>query len=170
MGELLSHFWSDTWVGQGHVVLAITALIFGPLIFTQAKGTRSHRLLGYGYLASMLVVNVSALTMYELSAGPNLFHFFAVVSLSSILPGIYSVLRGKIESHYFFMSWSYFGLLAAFLSQVATQTGAIPRLGQALGGTSVFVLVFALTGIASFGASRLINAKAKTLLPHYQRD
>ena len=165
--ELLATFWSDTLTGQTHVLLAALALVLGPLIFTRPKGTRTHKWLGYGYLGAMLVVNISALAMYELSRGPNLFHFFAVVSLVSIVPGFICVLRGAIVSHYFFMSWSYFGLLAAFLSQVATQTGAIPRLAEAMGGASGFALVFAFTGLLSFFAARLINSRAKQLLPRY---
>ncbi|MEO0578019.1 MAG: DUF2306 domain-containing protein, partial [Pseudomonadota bacterium] len=109
--ELLSRFWSDSWVGQGHFVLAAIALILGPLIFTQRKGTAMHRGFGYAYLTAMLVVNVTALTMYDMTRGPNLFHFFAVVSLGTITPGLIAILRGSLTSHYFFMSWSYFGLL-----------------------------------------------------------
>ncbi|MEM1263911.1 MAG: DUF2306 domain-containing protein [Pseudomonadota bacterium] len=169
--ELLERFWADNWVGQAHFLLAMVALISGPLIFSQAKGTQAHRWLGYTYLASMLIVNISALTIYDLTQGINLFHIFAVVSLSSIIPGIWCVLRGKIESHYFFMSWSYFGLLAAFLSQIATQTGGVPKLAKALGGGGFgFTIIFVGSGLAGFIASRIINRQAKVLLPRYSRD
>ncbi|MEO0972448.1 MAG: hypothetical protein AAFX85_05075, partial [Pseudomonadota bacterium] len=77
------------------------------------------------------------------------------------------VLRGNITSHYYFMSWSYFGLLAAFLSQVATQTGLFPRLGAALGGLSIFAVVLITTTIASFAVNVLINGQARQLLPRY---
>ena len=168
--ELLSRLWSETWVGQAHVTLAVAALTLGPLIFSQPKGTRAHRWLGYGYLASMLVVNTAALTIYDLSGRPNLFHAFAVMSLGSLIPGIVCVLRGAIASHYYFMSWSYFGLLAALLSQIATQVGLFPRLGAAFGGASVFVVVLIFTALASGLTSRLINARARELLPRYAGD
>ncbi|MEM8984880.1 MAG: DUF2306 domain-containing protein [Pseudomonadota bacterium] len=168
--ETLNRFWADNWVGQAHFLLAMVALIAGPLIFSQTKGTRAHRWLGYTYFISMLIVNVSALTIYDLTKGPNLFHFFAVVSLGSIIPGIWAVLRGNIESHYFFMSWSYFGLLAAFLSQIATQTGGVPKLAKALGGGFGFTIIFVGSGLAGFIAARLINRKAKLLLPRYGGD
>ncbi|MEO0974861.1 MAG: DUF2306 domain-containing protein, partial [Pseudomonadota bacterium] len=81
--ELLDRFWADHWIGQAHLLLAIVALIAGPAIFLARKGTRTHRSLGIVYLVAMLVVNVSALTTYEMSGKPNLFHGFAVMSLSS---------------------------------------------------------------------------------------
>jgi uncharacterized membrane protein len=165
--EVLSHFWSETLRGQAHVALAVCALVTGPLIFTRAKGTPSHRALGMLYAGAMLIVNVSALTMYELTARPNLFHVFAVMSLGSTGPGVFCILRGNVTSHYFFMSWSYFGLLAAFLSQLATQLGFFPWIATRLGGLSVFFIVLIATGLASFAASALINGNARRLLPLY---
>ena len=164
---LLDWFWADHWIGRAHVTLAVVALLSGPAIFFNRKGTSTHRVLGAIYLLAMLVVNVSALSTYEMSGKPNLFHAFALMSLGSIVPGAIAVSRSNITSHYYFMCWSYFGLLAAFLSQIATQTGVFPRLGAAFGGLSIFLVVLLATAAASRVATALINRQGARLLPRY---
>jgi uncharacterized membrane protein len=37
------------WVGQVHTWLAVLALLLGGFIFPWAKGTRRHKIFGYGY-------------------------------------------------------------------------------------------------------------------------
>ncbi|MEO0421600.1 MAG: DUF2306 domain-containing protein [Pseudomonadota bacterium] len=164
---LIDWFWADHWLGRAHVILAAVALIAGPAIFLTRKGTPTHRLVGFVYLLAMLVVNASALSTYEMSGKPNLFHAFALMSLGAIVPGFIAIARRNISSHYYFMSWSYFGLMAAFLSQIATQTGLFPRLGAAFGGVSIFVVVLVASTLASFAVSFLINRQATRLLPRY---
>ncbi|MEM9387863.1 MAG: DUF2306 domain-containing protein [Pseudomonadota bacterium] len=164
---LIDWFWADHWIGRAHVSLAVIALIAGPAIFLSRKGTATHRAMGIVYLLAMLVVNASALSTYEMSGKPNLFHGFALMSLGAIVPGFIAVMRGNITSHYYFMSWSYFGLMAAFLSQIATQTGLFPRLGAAFGGVSIFVVVLVASSLGSLAVSVLINRQATRLLPRY---
>lgn len=123
----------DAWIhsiaGGAHLVAALVAIAAGPLIFFRRKGDLFHRLGGYTYVASMLVVNTLALTTYELTGGFNLFHGFAIVSLASLLGGFSTIrtagLTNKFEplrAHAIFMGWSYFGLVLAGLSQVAYHT------------------------------------------------
>lgn len=155
-------WWSESPVGLGHFFAALVALVIGPISFLRRKGDRLHRLLGYTYVSVMAVVNVSALTMYELTGGPNLFHFFAALSLATIGPGIWCAVRARqtgrrelLISHYYFMSWSYFGLLAAFLSQIATQVRVMPA------GVPPFVAVGGLTALLAIAANLLISRNAR---------
>ncbi|MGF1454968.1 MAG: DUF2306 domain-containing protein [Alphaproteobacteria bacterium] len=120
--------WVHSVVGGAHFVAAIIALVLGPLIFLNRKGTGAHRLAGYGFVLAMLTVNITALTLYDFTGGPNLFHAFAVLSLTAILPGFYAIrmaaLTGEarhLQLHIRLMIWAYFGLLAAGLSQVGTR-------------------------------------------------
>lgn len=159
-------WWSESPVGLGHFFAALVALVIGPVSFLRRKGDRLHRLLGYTYVSVMAVVNVSALTMYELTGGPNLFHFFAALSLATIVPGIWCAVRARqtgrrelLISHYYFMSWSYFGLLAAFLSQIGTQLG--PRVEWLPDGLSTFSLVGIATAVMAGAAAFIINRKAR---------
>jgi uncharacterized membrane protein len=165
----LDGFWSDIWVGRAHLVLALTALVAGPVIFLRRKGTRAHRALGVGYIAAMLIVNVAALSMYRMTGGPNHFHVLAAISLGTVIPGTVAVLRRNIRAHYFFMTWSYVGLLAAFLSQVASQAPAVFENDRLFGGASPLALV-ALGSLAVFAlAAFLIFGQASAMLGRYAR-
>jgi hypothetical protein len=75
-------------------------------------------------------VNVSALSVYEDSAGVGPFHILAVVSLTTLLGGsIPAFLRLPaswwLDLHAYFMSWSYVGLVAAGAAQLATMSSSL---------------------------------------------
>ncbi len=172
--EILSFLeWTGNPMGYGHMLAGLVSVAIGPVVFFRRKGTRSHRILGYIYVVLMLGVNVSALTMYDFTGGPNLFHVFAIISLGTITPGIFCAVRARmtgspraVEAHYYWMSWSYFGLLAAFVSQIGSRVD----LGQWAFGLSIFSLI----GMAMFPlaliANWLIRGQADRVLPRYQSD
>lgn len=121
-------YWIHSVPGGAHFVLALVALVLGPVIFLRKKGTRFHRLAGYVFVLSMLAVNISALTMYDFTGYPNLFHVFALISLSALLPGFYFLQRAvrtgeqkHLELHARLMMWAYYGLAAAGIAQVLTR-------------------------------------------------
>jgi uncharacterized membrane protein len=114
-----------------HVVFAIVALTFGAAVACRPKGDKRHRALGYFYAISLLLVNVSALSVYEDSAGVGPFHVLAVVSLITLLGGfIPAFLRRPapwwLDLHAYLMSWSYVGLVAAGVAQIATMSSSLP--------------------------------------------
>ncbi len=165
-------WWSETPVGLAHFAGALVALVVGPVSFLRRKGDRLHRVLGWVYVSVMALVNLSALTMYELTGGPNLFHFFAVLSLATVGPGVVTAVRARrtgrrelLVAHYYFMSWSYFGLLAAFLSQLATQLG--PRLDGLPGGLSPFALVGIGTFVMADAANWLIKRQSHAFVARF---
>ena len=131
--------------GALHVVFAIASLILGAAVVCQPKGGRRHRSLGYSYVASLLMVNVSALSVYEDSAGAGPFHVLAVVSLVTLASGfIPAFLRRPTASwldlHAHLMSWSYVGLVAAGIAQIATLSTSLPP-RYAVGLPSVLVVI-----------------------------
>lgn len=120
-------------LGWLHVVLAIVCLLVGAAVVCRRKGGRTHRVLGYAYSAALLLVNVSALFVYGQSGVPGPFHAMAVVSLLTLSAGFIPAMlrrpRGRwLELHAYFMSWSYVGLVAAGVSQLATQHSSLPPL------------------------------------------
>lgn len=170
MEELVSWFWPEAQIGRYHVIGATIALIAGPVIFLVRKGTMVHRFLGYIYVISMAAVNISALVTYRLSAAPNLFHIFAVISLLTVTPALYCAVRAHqtgrsayVISHYHFITWSYFGLFAAFLSQVATQMNYV----SFYAGISPYLVISIGTAVAAIFASIIIKFQAKRILPRY---
>ncbi len=118
-------YWTDDWLGGFHFVCALGALVLGPIILLRRKGDQTHRWLGRIWAVMMAVIIVSAFSMYELDGGPNLFHFFALVSLITMSAGLWAIWqfkrtrkRGFVTIHQHFMVWAYFGLFMAGVWQI----------------------------------------------------
>ncbi|MFI2811842.1 MULTISPECIES: DUF2306 domain-containing protein [unclassified Microbulbifer] len=113
-------------LGTIHFVLACACLAFGAVALLQKKGGRKHRWPGYLYCASLLLANLSALSVYEDSSTAGPFHILAWISLATLSAGfIPAFLRrpayGWMNLHAYFMSWSYVGLVAAGVGQLLTE-------------------------------------------------
>ncbi|MFS2317435.1 DUF2306 domain-containing protein [Maricaulis sp. D1M11] len=144
----MENFWAlDSWIhsanGAVHMGMALLALLLGPLLFLIRKGNRFHRIGGYLYVLAMLTVNITALTSYDLSGRPNIFHFFALMSLAGVIPGYFAIRaamrrpnRNAVLGHAKAMSYSYMGLFAAGLSQIGT------RLAPSLFLSPIWLYVF----------------------------
>jgi uncharacterized membrane protein len=110
--------------GLFHLTTALAALIFGIRIIFTAKGTLKHRWLGWGYLGSMILLNCSALLIYELKGTFGVFHWLALISLFTLMAGYLPVLlkpNGWLRQHAYFMAGSYIGLLAATSAEIASR-------------------------------------------------
>lgn len=112
-------------LGTVHFALASIALILGAAVFLKQKGSRAHRALGYLYSSALILVNLSALSVYEDASGPGPFHALALISLATLAAGFLAAyLRRPKESwldlHAYLMSWSYVGLVAAGVAQMVT--------------------------------------------------
>ncbi len=132
-------------LGTVHVVFAIVALIIGAAVAFRPKDDRRHRLLGYFYAISLFSVNVSALSVYEEAVGMGPFHILAVISLVTLISGfIPAFLRRPVSRwlilHAYFMSWSYVGLVAAGVAQIATMSTNLPA-WFAVGLPSILVVI-----------------------------
>ena len=119
-------FWATGVLDSLHFACALIALLLGPVIMLRPKGTAAHRWAGRVWALSMIVLNVSALSMYDLSGRPNIFHGFAVVSLVTLgfaLWGIRQYARTNeprsLRLHQHCMVWAYFGLFMAGIWQSA---------------------------------------------------
>ena len=118
-------------LGIVHFVLAVACLAVGVAVLTQKKGGQRHRALGYVYAVALVLVNVSALSVYKETGEPGPFHILALVSLltlsAGIVPAILRRPRGLwVNLHGYFMCWSYVGLLAAGAAQIATKFTLLP--------------------------------------------
>lgn len=128
--------------GLIHLIAAIFALMTGTAILLMQKGSDWHIKIGYTYVISMLIVNITAFMIYRLFGGFGLFHIAALVSLITVLGGIVpAVLRKPKDDwvilHFSFMYWSVLGLYAAFASELLTRIPEVPffgMVGYATGG------------------------------------
>jgi uncharacterized membrane protein len=130
--------------GLVHALFGVSALIFGLGVLLRRKGTRVHRRIGQGYVVSMLFLNATALMIYDLYGRFGPFHIASVISLATVGAGFVPVsLRrprtGWMQLHATFMCWSYVGLLAAFVSEVAVRVPGV-GFGPAVIVTTVLIV------------------------------
>lgn len=152
-------FFYSSILGGVHSVAAIVALICGGIVFFRQKGTKLHKRYGYVYVVAMLTLNITAIPLQNLFGSIGWFHIFILMSLPYVLLGMYYPLFGRrdpkwVVYHFEIMSWSYAGLLAAFVAEVFV------RVPLALGveTLSQFVIgIFIVAGVCGCIGYKYIN-------------
>jgi uncharacterized membrane protein len=127
--------------GLVHTVLAFAALLLGSLIFLRPKGGTPHRWLGYAYAICMLGVIATSFTMFRLTGRFNGLHGAAIASAITVGFGLLHAISRKpaglwYDFHYHWMSWSFIGLSAALVAELATRV-AMPLVVARFGRTSL---------------------------------
>lgn len=149
-------------LGWFHTACALVALGSGAAVLLRRKGNRAHRRIGWVYVASMLLLNGTALMIYRLFGGFGAFHAAAIASLATVLAGIVPAVRRRparwLDQHYAFMTWSYVGLWAAAVAEVATRVPGFPFWWGVMIGTLV---------VLGVGAT-LIRRNAQPLLARFR--
>ena len=144
-------------IGWFHFITAIIAMFTGTIVLLNKKGTTFHKRIGYIYVLSMLMLNLTSFFIINFG-GFSIFHFFAIVSLVSIFGGMLPTIKKKknwFGYHFYFMSWSVVGLYCAFWAEVGTRF---------VGNMRDFWWMVALaTGLTAFIGSRVIKREAKKL-------
>lgn len=141
--------------GTFHLIVSIIAMISGMMVLCKPKGTKGHKQVGYLYVVAMLLVNLTAFMIYRLFGGFGIFHFFAIVSLLTLLAGMYPILKRKgkqyLFRHFNYMYWSVVGLYCAFCAEVLTRVPLLLdiqnswELFSLLVGVSIFVVMLIAT-------------------------
>lgn len=120
---MLEHL-HDHLVGLLHVGAGIAALLLGVAVAALPKGTRRHRRYGRAYLVAMVLMNFTALTIFELFGRFGPFHWLALFSLATCAAGFIVAWRrlpGWVSPHAYLMGGSLIGLAAAAVAEVATR-------------------------------------------------
>lgn len=146
-------------LGLVHTLLGVLALLFGLAVVVRRKGTRPHRRLGRAYFASMLLLTATAFMIYDLYGRFGPFHIAAVVSMATTIAGFLPVYLRRppktwMALHAIFMGWSYVGLLAAFIAEIATR---VP-------GVSFGPGVIGATALAMAGGAILIHTRVPKIV------
>ena len=138
-----------------HTLFGVVALVSGAFVLLRRKGDTLHRISGWIYAVSMLLLCVGSFwiqdsTPFFQGLGP--FHVAASVSLVTLLFGLWSVRfsRGSAASraagHVQSMVWSYVGLVMATGSHLIEPIGgALRTLG--MGGSGVLIATFLCWGL-----------------------
>jgi hypothetical protein len=71
-------------------------------------------------------LNLTALLIYRVFGGFGVFHVLSLINLAILLAGFGTVLlqrpqKNWLRYHYYFMGWSYVGLLAATATEIAVR-------------------------------------------------
>jgi uncharacterized membrane protein len=154
-------------LGILHTGCGVLALLLGAWIFLAWKGTRAHVLAGWAYVASMACLNGSALGLYHLTGGFNVFHALAVFSLAMVAAGVVQALgrrrwRRWLWRHYQYMAWSYVGLLAATCNEAFVRVPPLQRLAAGTAGSLPLLVMAALvaaSGVVIFTLQRRVLAR-----------
>ena len=122
-------------IGLIHLIASMAALVFGTAVLMMTKGTKMHIRTGYFYVASMVILLVTAFMLYNLFGKWGIFHYFAVVSTFTLLLGMMPIfMRNQIKNwaylHFSFMYWSVIGLYGAFVSEMMTRIPEVPFFGM----------------------------------------
>ena len=122
-----------TSMGAVHLLMALLATISGTVVIAMRKGGKTHKRIGYVYVANMIGLNITALFIYDLFGYFGIFHYGAIFSLLTVLAGIVPAIRRKkgwIFRHYTYMFWSLMGLYAAFASETLVRVPNSPFFGM----------------------------------------
>ena len=117
-----------TTTGLVHSVLAALCIVIGLVQLVGRKGSPSHRMLGYVFVVSMLIVNISTLSVRRFTGGFNIFHVEAGLNLACVVAAMLPMLRRPRPSnwlltHYRWMAGAYIGLIAAGLTELVVRLG-----------------------------------------------
>ena len=132
-------------IGHIHLFSATLALLAGGFVVLRPKGVGLHKWVGRVYFWSMVVMLLTAMSIYRLFGGFGPFHAAAIVSGISVLAGYFAAWRRAprgswIAHHAFWMSWSYVGLWAAAVSEISTRYLDL-HFGATV-GVATFVVIF----------------------------
>ena len=161
-------------LGLLHFSSSLVALLAGAVVLLLTKGGTWHRRMGWTYVGSMLVLNLTALGIYRLTRTFGPFHFAAIVSLIGVVAGVIPARRrlpkGQwLDRHYRFMTWSYVGLVAAAVSETATRFPAV-RAAAGGPGPAFWLAVAVATCLVVTTGGLLISRRSRAVLaPHRGR-
>jgi uncharacterized membrane protein len=136
--------------GAIHTALAFLGIAVGLFQLLRPKAGPTHRARGYAFVYAMLIADGAAMLIFQFTGTFNILHVGAIVNLVCIILAIVPMLRSPRPSnwkmqHYYFMSWSYVGLLAAAATEFVVRTGHLPTREQAwtvTAATSALVTAF----------------------------
>jgi uncharacterized membrane protein len=96
-----------------HLVLAIGALLLGPLALYSRKGQTTHRTAGYVWVLLMLGTATSSLFIRDFRlpnlAGYTPIHLLTLLTFVAVGGGLWWVVHGRISAHRRAMRGAYFG-------------------------------------------------------------
>ena len=104
-----------TLPGAIHLAAIVPAVVIAVVQLAARKGTRPHKVLGWIWVLSMVVVAVSSFWIMELrkGAGFSVIHLLSIWVLICLVCAIWFIRRGNVRAHKRFMVGVTLGLVGA---------------------------------------------------------
>jgi uncharacterized membrane protein len=140
-----------TLMGGIHAALALACIALGAVqLLTPKRGAR-HRARGYFYVYAMLVADGTALLLYRFTGSFNMFHVGALANLACVVAAIVPMLQAPRPAnwklrHYYFMSWSYVGLISAGATELIVRTIALASRAQGWSVSAAMTVIVTAIG------------------------
>lgn len=97
---------------QVHIIVAVSALIFGIIMFSRPKGDRIHRAMGKLFLMFMLATAFTAIFIRQINDGSfSWIHLFVPLTFYTAWEVIHHVRRGDVKRHKGAVTGLFFGAL-----------------------------------------------------------
>jgi uncharacterized membrane protein len=129
-----------------HTTLAITAVLTGAIILARKKGDVFHTRLGKIFVASMILVNITAFALWP-KYGFSFFQPLALWNLVWVLFGYYYAVKKPnknwLISHYYFITYAYVGVVAAGAARIPLIFGISP-------GPAAFIAIAVVFCISAY--------------------
>jgi hypothetical protein len=142
-----------TLAGAIHTVLAMLGIVVGLIQLLRPKRGSGHRARGYAFVYAMLVADGAAMLIFQFTGRFNILHAGAIMNLVCIVGGVIPVLRNPRplnwkNQHYYFISWSYVGLLSAAATELVVRTVHLASRAQAWSVTATMTIAVTAIGYA----------------------
>ena len=140
-----------TVAGAIHTGLALVCILVGSIQFLRPKRGAGHRARGYAFVYAMLVADGTAMLVYRFTGQFNIFHAGAIVNFVCIVLAIVPLLRSPRPSnwrlkHYYFIAWSYVGLISAAATEFVVRTSHPATRDQSWAVTAAFTASVMMIG------------------------
>jgi uncharacterized membrane protein len=160
-----------TLAGAVHSVLAMGCIAVGLIQLLRPKRGPGHRARGYAFVYAMLVADGTALLVFQFTGKFNILHAGAIVNLLCVIAAVIPVLRTPRPQnwknlHYYWMSWSYVGLIAAASTELVVRTVHLGTRGQAWAVTAGMSVLVTAIGYILINRYRPAESRAG----HMQED
>jgi uncharacterized membrane protein len=116
---------NTSFVSQLHLFTAVAALCTGALVLVLPKGTRIHKRIGYVFALALVLLNLSAAFMFNLTGSFNFLHGFIIISMASLVYGMWPAIRRKpanwLRRHISGMTGAALGVWAAGFAELTVR-------------------------------------------------
>ena len=134
--------------GLVHASLGLASIVLGAVVVFRRKGGMMHRLIGLAYVLCMLLLNVTALLIYDLWGGFGPFHWLAILSLATTIAGFVPAWLGRpagwLDIHARCMAWSYAGVVAALAAEIGARLPGVRFVDGVVWPATVVMIVSAV--------------------------